>query len=162
MTEDETFEAIRELPDPQRRATDRLVRIVGRIARDAAEAAAAIQYVSAIVALEEGQAYLEAFYDLDGVRRISIRDWSGNLYEVARPAALTGEIEALLVAECRHLTSGAALPPMDARLFAHGYRRGFCARCRAQFDLGPACRECLFAGYPINFDALPRGVTGNE
>ncbi len=154
MSGDETFEAIRALPDPQRRATDRLVRIVDRIAPDAAEAAAAIQYVSAIVALEEGQASLEAFYDLDGVRTISIRDWSGNLYEVSRPAALIGEIEALLVAECRHLTSGAALSPMDARLFAHGYRRGFCTRCRAQFDLGPACRECLFAGYPINYDEI--------
>ena len=72
----------------------------------------------------------------------------------ARPAALTAEIEALLVAECRHLTSGAALQPMDARLFARGYHMGFCARCRSQFDLGPACRECLFAGYPINYDEI--------
>ena len=138
-------------PDPQRRATDRLLQIVRRIVTSEADADAAVQYVSAIVALEEGQAYLEAFYDLGAVRRISIRDWSGNPYEVARPAALTPELEALLVAECRHLASGAALQPMDARLFAHGYYAGFCARCRSRFDGGPACRECFFAGYPINY-----------
>jgi hypothetical protein len=44
---------------------------------------------------------------------------------------------------------------MDARLFARGYHAGFCSRCRSQFDLGPTCRECLFAGYPINYDELP-------
>jgi hypothetical protein len=141
-----------ERPDPQRRATNRLMQIAGRIFASEGEAAAAIQYVSAIVALEEAQAYLEAFYDLDSVRTISIRDWSGNLYTVSRPAALTPEIEALLVAECRHLASGAALQPMDARLFACGYYAGFCSRCRSRFDLGPTCRECLFAGYPINYD----------
>ncbi len=146
------IEIAEERPDPQRRATNRLMQIVGRLFASEAEAAAAIQYVSAIVALEEGQAYLEAFYDLDAVRRISIRDWSGNLYEVARPATLAPDAEALLVAECRHLTSGAALQPMDARLFARGYHASFCSRCRSQFDLGPACRECLFAGYPINYD----------
>ncbi|MCA1670417.1 MAG: hypothetical protein LC793_24160 [Thermomicrobia bacterium] len=149
------IEVARERPDPQRRATDRLLQIAGRLFASEAESAAAIQYVSAIVALEEGQAYLEAFYDLGPVRTISISDWRGNRYDVARPATLTLEVEALLVAECRHLTSGAALQPMDARLFARGYHAGFCARCRSQFDLGPACRECLFAGYPINYDELP-------
>ena len=138
--------------DPQRRAADRLIQIAGRLFASEQDAAAAIQYVSAIVALEEGQAYLEAFYDRGPVRTISISDWSGNRYDVSRPTALTPEIEALLVAECRHLTSGAALQPMDARLFARGYHAGFCARCRSQFDLGPACRECLFAGYPINYE----------
>lgn len=144
-----------ELPDPQRRATNRLMQIVSRLAPTEADAAAAIQYVSAIVALEEGQAYLEAFYDRATVRTISISDWSGNRYDVSRPAAVTPEIEALLVAECRHLTSGAALHPMEARLFAHGYYAGFCSRCRSHFDLGPTCQECLFAGYPINYDELP-------
>lgn len=150
-------EVERERPDPQRRAADRLMQIVSRLFTSEAEAAAATQYVSAIVALEEGQAYLEAYYDRGDVRTISISDWSGNRYDVSRPAALSRspEIEALLVAECRHLTSGAALQPMDARLFARGYHAGFCARCRSQFDLGPACRECLFAGYPINYDELP-------
>jgi hypothetical protein len=144
-----------EQPDPQRRATDRLIRIVARLVTDEATAAAALQYVSAIVALEEGRAYLEAFYDLDGVRTIKICDWGGTFYEVARPAGLSAETEALLIAECRHLASGSALRPMDARLFARGYHGGFCARCRSQFDLGPTCRECLFAGYPINYDELP-------
>lgn len=146
-----------ERPDPQRRATDRLMQIVGRLFASEQDASAAIQYISAIVALEEGQAYLEAYYDRGPVRTISISDWSGNRYDVVRPAVLgeSPEIEALLVAECRHLTSGAALQPMDARLFARGYHAGFCARCRSQFDLGPACRECLFAGYPINYDELP-------
>jgi len=145
-------EVERERPDPQRRATTRLIQIAGRLFATEAEAEGAIQYVSAIVALEEGQAYLEAYYDRGPVRTISISDWSGNRYDVSRPTALTPEIEALLVAECRHLTSGAALQPMDARLFARGYHAGFCARCRSQFDLGPACRECLFAGYPINYE----------
>jgi hypothetical protein len=144
-----------ERPDPQRRATDRLVRIVGRVVANESEEAAALQYVSAIVALEEGRAYLEAFYDLDGVRTIKICDWQGNFYEVARPAGMTAEVEGLLIAECRHLASGAALQPMDARLFARGYHGGFCSRCRSQFNLGPTCRECLFAGYPINYDELP-------
>lgn len=143
-------------PDPQGRATDRLWRIVGRIAANEAEAEAVVQYISAIVAVEEEHAYLEALYDLNGVRTISIRDYAGELYEVARPAAVTPEIEALLVAECRHLTSGAALHPMDARLFRHGYYAGFCSRCRSAFALGPVCRECLFAGYPINYDEVPR------
>jgi hypothetical protein len=147
-------ETERERPDPQRRAADRLVQIAGRLFASEQEASAAIQYVSAIVALEEGQAYLEAFYDRGPVRTISISDWSGNRYDASRPATLTAEIEALLVAECRHLTSGAALQPMDARLFARGYHAGFCSRCRSQFDLGPTCRECLFAGYPINYDEL--------
>lgn len=141
--------------DPARRATNRLRRIIGRIATSEEEADATLQYVSAIVALEEQQAYLEAFYDLNGVRTISIRDWSGELYEVARPAVVTPELEALLIAECRHLASGAALHPMDARLFRQGYYAGFCSRCRSAFDLGPACRECLFAGYPINFEEVP-------
>lgn len=145
-------EVERERPDPQRRAADRLMQIVGRLFASEQDATAAIQYVSAIVALEEGQAYLEAYYDRGPIRTISISDWSGNRYDVARPAALTAAVEALLVAECRHLTSGAALQPMDARLFAHAYHAGFCARCRSQFDLGPACRECLFAGYPINYE----------
>ncbi|GEM_PF-6458513 len=149
------IEVVRERPDPQRRAAHRLVQIAGRLFADEADAAAAIQYVSAIVALEEGQAYLEAFYDRGAIRTISISDWSGNRYDVARPAALAPEIEALLIAECRHLTSGAALQPMDAHLFAHGYYTGFCSRCRSRFDLGPTCRECLFAGYPINYDELP-------
>lgn len=148
-------ETDQERPDPQRRAADRLMQIVSRLFASEADAAAATQYVSAIVALEEGQAYLEAYYDRGDVRTISISDWSGNRYDVARPADLTPEVEALLVAECRHLTSGAALQPMDDRLFALGYHESFCARCRSQFDLGPACRECLFAGYPINYDALP-------
>ncbi|MDQ6603364.1 MAG: hypothetical protein M3Z19_11630 [Chloroflexota bacterium] len=148
-------EVERERPDPQRRATNRLLQIAGRLFAREEEAAAAIQYVSAIVALEEGQAYLEAFYDLGEVRTISISDWSGNRYDVARPTALAPDVEALLVAECRHLTSGAALQPMDARLFALGYHTGFCSRCRSHFDLGPTCRECLFAGYPINYDELP-------
>lgn len=147
-------EVERERPDPQRRATDRLMRIAARLFVSEQEASAAIQYVSAIVALEEGQAYLEAFYDLGPVRTISISDWSGNRYDVARPAALTAEIEALLVAECRHLTSGAALQPMDDRLFARSYYTSFCAHCRSRFDLGPACRECFFAGYPINYDEI--------
>ncbi len=144
-----------DLSDPARRATVRLRRIVDRIAATAEEADAVLQYVSAIVALEEQQAYLEAFYDLNGVRTISIRDWAGELYEVSRPAVVTPELEALLVAECRHLASGSALHPMDARLFERGYFGGFCARCRSAFDLGPACRECLFAGYPINYDEVP-------
>lgn len=140
-----------ERPDPQSRATNRLLQIARRLFPAEAEANAAIQYVSAIVALEEGQAYLEAFYDRGPIRTISISDWSGNRFDVSRPATLAPEIEALLVAECRHLTSGAALRPMEARLFAHGYHRGFCSRCRSRFDLGPACQECLFAGYPINY-----------
>ncbi len=143
-----------ERPDPQRRATNRLLQIVSRLTTSEGEANAVLQYISAIVALEEGQAYLEALYDFDNTRRISISDWSGNRYDVMRPAALTGELEALLVAECRHLTSGAALQPMDARLFAHGYYAGFCARCHSQFDGGPACRECFFAGYPINYEEM--------
>lgn len=148
-------EAEHERPDPQRRAADRLVQIAGRLFASEQESSAAIQYISAIVALEEGQAYLEAFYDRGPVRTISISDWSGNRYDASRPAALTAEIEALLIVECRHLTSGAALQPMDARLFARGYHASFCSRCRSQFDLGPACRECLFAGYPINYDERP-------
>ena len=148
-------EVEQERPDPQRRATNRLMQIVSRLVPTEADAAAAIQYVSAIVALEEGQASLEAFYDRATIRTISISDRSGNRYDVSRPAALTPEIEALLVAECRHLTSGAALQPMEARLFAHGYYAGFCSRCRSHFDLGPTCQECLFAGYPINYDELP-------
>ena len=136
-------EVEQERPDPQRRATDRLMQIVGRLFASEQEASAAIQYVSAIVALEEGQAYLEAFYDLGPVRTISISDWSGNRYDVARPAALTAEIEALLVAECRHLTSGAALQPMDARLFARGYHAGFCARCRSQLRPRPRLPRVL-------------------
>lgn len=145
----------RERPDPQRRATDRLMQIARRLSPTEADADAAIQYVSAIVALEEGQAYLEAFYDRGAIRTISITDRAGNRYDVSRPATLVPDIEALLVAECRHLTSGAALRPMEARLFAHAYHSGFCSRCRSHFDLGPACQECLFAGYPINFDELP-------
>ncbi len=145
------IEIERELPDPQRRATDRLMQIVRRLFATEADADAAIQYVSAIVALEEGQASLEAFYDRGAIRTISISDRSGNRYDVSRPTTLAPEIEALLVAECRHLTSGAALRPMEARLFAHAYHSGFCSRCRARFDLGPACQECLFAGYPINY-----------
>ncbi len=141
-------------PDPQGRATNRFWRIVGRIAASEDEAEATVQYVSAIVAVEEERAYLEAFYDLDGVRTISIRDYAGELYVVSRPAALTPQIEALLIAECRHLASGAALHPMDARLFRYAYHGGFCSRCRSAFALGPACRECLFAGYPINYDEL--------
>src|SRR4051794_14018429 len=96
-------EAGQERPDPQRRATARLIQIVGRLVTSEQDAAAAIQYVSAIVALEEGRAYLEAFYDRGPIRTISISDWSGNRYDVARPVALTPEVEALLVAECRHL-----------------------------------------------------------
>ncbi len=144
-------EATRERPDPQRRATDRLLRIASRLFTTEADAAAAIQYVSAIVALEEGQAYLEAFYDRDAIRTISISDRSGNRYDVSRPPTLAPDVEAFLIAECRHLTSGAALRPMEVRLFAHAYHAGFCSRCRARFDLGPACQECLFAGYPINY-----------
>lgn len=142
-------------PDPQGRATNRFWRIIGRIAANEDEAEAIAQFVSAIVALEEERAYLEAFYDLDGVRTISIRDYAGELYVVSRPAALTPEIEAWLIAECRHLASGAALHPMDARLFRHAFHGGFCSRCRSAFSLGPACRECLFAGYPINYDEVP-------
>lgn len=149
------IEVTRERPDPQRRATDRLLRIASRLFTTEADTTAAIQYVSAIVALEEGQAYLEAFYDRGAVRTISISDRAGNRYDVSRPAALVPEVEALLVAECRHLTSGAALQPMDARLFARAYHAGFCSRCRSHFDLGPTCRECLFTGYPINYDELP-------
>jgi len=146
------IEVERERPDPQRRATNRLVQIISRLCATEADATAAIQYVSAIVALEEGQAHLEAFYDRGPIRTIGISDRSGNRYDVSRPAALTPEIEALLVAECRHLTSGAALQPMGARLFALGYHAGFCSRCRSRFNLGPTCQECLFAGYPINYE----------
>lgn len=149
------IEIEQERPDPQRRATDRLLQIARRLFSTPADADAAIQYVSAIVALEEGQAYLEAFYDRGPIRTISISDWSGNRFDASRPATLAPEIEGLLIAECRHLTSGAALRPMEARLFAHVYHRGFCSRCRSQFDLGPACQECLFAGYPINYNELP-------
>ena len=145
------IEVEQERPDPQRRATHRLLRIARRLFPTEADANAAIQYVSAIVALEEGQAYLEAFYDRGPIRTISISDWSGNRFDASRPAAFAPEIEALLVAECRHLTSGAALRPMAARLFARAYHHGFCSRCRSQFDLGPTCQECLFAGYPINY-----------
>jgi hypothetical protein len=148
-------EVTQERPDPQQRATHRLLLIARRLLPSEADADAAIQYVSAIVALEEGQAYLEAFYDRGPIRTISISDWSGNRFDASRPATLAPDIEALLVAECRHLTSGAALRPMEARLFAHAYHRGFCSRCRSRFDLGPACQECLFAGYPINYDELP-------
>jgi len=42
--------------DPARRATNRLRRIIGRIATSEEEADATLQYVSAIVALEEQQA----------------------------------------------------------------------------------------------------------
>ncbi|MGI8690064.1 MAG: hypothetical protein ACR2M3_15915 [Thermomicrobiales bacterium] len=145
-------EVTQERPDPQRRATDRLMRIASRLFTTEADATDAIQYVSAIVALEEGQASLEAFYDRGAIRTISISDRAGNRYDVSRPAALAPEIEALLVAECRHLTSGAVLQPMDARLFARAYHTGFCSRCRSHFDLGPTCRECLFTGYPINYE----------
>ena len=148
-------EVTRERPDPQRRATDRLMRIASRLFTTEADSTAAIQYVSAIVALEEGQASLEAFYDRGAIRTIGISDRAGNRYDVSRPAALAPEVEALLVAECRHLTSGAALQPMDARLFARGYHTSFCSRCRSHFDLGPTCQECLFAGYPINYDESP-------
>jgi hypothetical protein len=149
------IEVEQERPDPQRRATDRLLQIAHRLFSTPADADAAIQYVSAIVALEEGQAYLEAFYDRGPIRTISISDWSGNRFDTSRPATLGPEIEALLIAECRHLTSGAALRPMEARLFAHAYHRGFCSRCRSLFDLGPTCQECLFAGYPLNYNELP-------
>lgn len=146
------IETAQERPDPQQRATNRLLQIARRLFLTEADAHAAIQYVSAIVALEEEQAYLEAFYDRGPIRTISISDRSGNRFDVSRPAALTPDVEALLVAECRHLTSGAALRPMAARLFARAYHHGFCSRCCSQFDLGPTCQECLFAGYPINYD----------
>lgn len=148
-------EVAQERPDPQDRATNRLLRIARRLFASEAEADAAVQYVSAIVALEEGQAYLEAFYDRGPIRTISISDWSGNRFDASRPVMLVPAIEALLVAECRHLRSGAALRPMEARLFAYAYHGGFCSRCRSRFNLGPTCQECLFAGYPINYNELP-------
>ena len=68
----------------------------------------------------------------------------------AAPAVSWTDLEPLVLAEYVRLAAAKPLTTMDTRLFDYFYGGAYCAGCRWHGER-QICRECHYAGNPINF-----------
>jgi hypothetical protein len=132
----------------------RVMPLIEHLAESRYDKAVLLQYLAAQVAA--GWGIMEVVADQDGPegRQLVFRDrLSGAEHALRCPAALTPDLERLVVAEYQRLAVDTPLTSMDPVLFDRLFELTHCARCRWRGEEHTQIQaECRFAGYPINFE----------
>lgn len=111
-----------------------------------------LQYLSAMAGVEWDLFELVQRAQTDEGEFVSIRDRaSGELFRLLYPECMPRGLEPLVMAEYVRLAAAKPLTTMDARLFDYFYGGAYCAGCCWHGER-QVCRECHFAGTPINFE----------
>ncbi len=112
-------------------------------------------YLFAMVAVGQGIIKVVRVQDDRGRRVVVMNDPARKQeFEVAYPEELEPEYVDAAIAEMERLLSDDSLgTSMDSTLFRKLYERHTCRHCSYHADrYWQVCKECHFAGYPINFE----------
>ena len=137
-----------------REVVQRVLPLLERLSPRTLDKARLLQYLAARAAADWGVMTFEGEEGDDGERTLVFRDRaSQEVRRIRYPDCLPAELEGDVLAEYKRLALARPLTTMEPRLFAFFFRAGFCDDCR--FDAvepGQICRECHFAGRPINYE----------
>jgi hypothetical protein len=136
-----------------REVVQRVLPLLERLSPRTLDKARLLQYLSARASVDWGMLTFEGEEVADGDRTLLFRDRvSHELRRVRYPDCLPAGLEADVLAEYKRLAMGRPLTTMPPRLFDFFFRAGYCDGCR--YDAAGSrqiCRECHFAGRPLNF-----------
>jgi hypothetical protein len=143
------------------KATQEVVRrvmpLLEQLATRTIDRARLLQYLSATAGVDWGVMRIVGEEETDDGRVITYSDISnGNEHRLRYPEVLPVELAPLVVAEYKRLATAQPLTKMDRNLFDHFFALSHCARCRFRApEYTQFHNECLFVGYPVNFDPDP-------
>jgi hypothetical protein len=137
-----------------RQVVQRVLPLIERIASRTIDKARLLQYLSARASVDWGLLTPAGEQTEDGERLLLFRDrLSGEVRRIRYPACLPAGLEEAVLDEYKRLALATPLSAMDERLFAYFYRAQACDCCRYdQPAAAQVCRECHFAGRPVNFE----------
>jgi len=132
----------------------RVLPLLERLSARSVDKARLLQYLSARASVNWGMLTYEGEEAGASDRTHLFRDrLSHELRRVRYPDCLPADLEIDVIAEYKRLALDQPLATMPVRLFDFFYRAGYCGGCRFDSPLArQICRECHFAGRPINFD----------
>ncbi len=116
------------------------------------EKAQLLQYLSAMAGVQWGVFEVVGTPQTTPGAMVALRDrTAGTTFTLAYPDCLPREVEPFVIAEYQRLAVARPLTTMDADLFAYLFRGGYCVGCQWQGEK-QVCRECHYAGHPINYE----------
>ena len=131
----------------------RVLPLLERLSPRTVDKARLLQYLSARAAADWGVFLLVGEEAVGCERTLIYRDRvSQEERRVRYPDCLPADLEPDVVAEYKRLAMARPLTIMDSRLFARFFRAVACDKC--EYDSTATrqiCRECHFAGQPVNF-----------
>lgn len=137
-----------------REVVQRVLPLLERISPRTLDKARLLQYLSARAATDWGMLVQVGEEEAEGARLLLFQDQANHeLRRIRYPDCLPAGLEEDVLAEYKRLALASPLSIMPARLFDYFYRGDYCDLCC--YD-EPAhqqiCRECHYAGRPINFE----------
>jgi hypothetical protein len=137
-----------------REVVQRVLPLLEHLSPRTLDKARLLQYLSARAAVDWGMLTYVGEEEEAGERMLIFRDrLSREVRRIRYPTCLPPDLEGDVLAEYKRLALNSPLSMMQPRLFGYFFRAGYCDACR--YDLAEArqiCRECYFAGQPINFE----------
>jgi hypothetical protein len=131
----------------------RVLPLLERLSPRSVDKARLLQYLSARAAADWGVFQLLREEHRGDERTLIYRDRvSQEERRIRYPECLPADLEGDVVAEYKRLAMARPLTTMDPRLFEVFFRSVACDTCT--YDAAATrqiCRECHFAGYPINY-----------
>jgi hypothetical protein len=137
-----------------REVVQRVLPLLERLSPRTLDKARLLQYLAARAAADWGVMTYEGEEATETERTLVFRDRaSREVRRVRYPDCLPADLEPDVLAEYKRLALGRPLTTMPARLFDFFFRAGACDACRYDAaDSRQICRECHFAGRPVNFE----------
>lgn len=136
-----------------REVVQRVLPLLERLSPRTLDKARLLQYLSARAAADWGVLIFLGEEGDDGERTLVFRDRvSQEMRRVRYPECLPADLEGDVLAEYKRLAMDRPLTLMQPRLFDFFFRASHCEACA--YDSARArqiCRECHFAGRPVNF-----------
>ena len=131
---------------------ERVRPLLDHLATRTIDKARLLQYLSAMAGVEWDLFELVGRVQTDEGECIAIRDCASHEdFNLPYPTCLPRHLEPLVIAEYVRLAAARPLTTMDARLFDYFFGGGYCVGCRWLGER-QVCRECQYAGNPINFE----------
>ena len=137
-----------------REVVQRVLPLLERISPRTLDKARLLQYLSARASTDWGIFAFIGEEQHAGERTLVFEDrLSREVRRVRFPDCLPAGLEGDVLAEYKRLALNTPLSSMGAALFAHFYRADHCDACRYDGAASrQVCRECHFAGRPLNFE----------
>jgi len=137
-----------------REVVQRVLPLLEHLSSRTLEKARLLQYLAARASADWGTMSYVGEERENGDRTLVFRDRiSRELRRVRYPECLPPAVEDDVLAEYKRLALNTPLSTMEPRLFHYLYAAGYCSGCRYDLpETRQVCRECHFAGRPVNFE----------